>query len=84
MRGGLARAVRRAAMMQEVPCITTLTGAAAAVQAIRASRQQGLDVDIVAPGADLSGYRMVLVPTLPIIPPLIQSAPVWSRKKRFK
>ena len=38
------RAVRRAAMMYEVPCITTLTGAAAAVQAIRALRQQGLGV----------------------------------------
>ncbi|HVH25790.1 MAG TPA: carbamoyl-phosphate synthase large subunit [Vicinamibacterales bacterium] len=38
------RAVRRAAMMQEVPCITTLTGAAATVQAIRALRQQGLGV----------------------------------------
>jgi carbamoyl-phosphate synthase large subunit len=38
------RAVRRAAMLQEVPCITTLTGAAAAVQAIRALRQQGLGV----------------------------------------
>jgi carbamoyl-phosphate synthase large subunit len=34
------RAVRRAAMMHEVPCITTLTGAAAAVSAIRALRQQ--------------------------------------------
>jgi carbamoyl-phosphate synthase large subunit len=38
------RAVRRAAMMHEVPCITTLTGAAAAVAAIRAIRQQGLGV----------------------------------------
>jgi len=38
------RTVRRAAMMQEVPCITTLTGAAAAVQAIRALRAQGLGV----------------------------------------
>jgi carbamoyl-phosphate synthase large subunit len=38
------RAVRRAAMMYEVPCITTLTGAAATVQAIRALRQQGLGV----------------------------------------
>lgn len=33
-----------------------------------ALRQRGLDVDIVAPEADLSGYRMVMVPTLPIIP----------------
>jgi carbamoyl-phosphate synthase large subunit len=38
------RTVRRAAMMHEVPCITTLTGAAAAVQAIRALRQEGLGV----------------------------------------
>jgi len=38
------RTVRRAAMMHEVPCITTLTGAAAAVQAIRALRDQGLGV----------------------------------------
>jgi beta-galactosidase len=34
----------------------------------QALRQRGLDVDIVAPDADLSGYRMVVVPTLPIIP----------------
>lgn len=33
-----------------------------------ALRQRGLDIDIVAPEADLSGYRMVVVPTLPIIP----------------
>jgi carbamoyl-phosphate synthase large subunit len=38
------RAVRRAAMMCDVPCITTLTGAAAAVAAIRAMRQQGVGV----------------------------------------
>ncbi len=38
------RAVRRAAMMNSVPCITTLTGAAAAVSAIRAARTQGLTV----------------------------------------
>jgi carbamoyl-phosphate synthase large subunit len=38
------RMVRRAAMMHEVPCITTLTGAAAAVQAIRGLRDQGLGV----------------------------------------
>jgi carbamoyl-phosphate synthase large subunit len=38
------RAVRRAAMMYEVPCITTLTGAAAAVSAIKAMRQQGVSV----------------------------------------
>ncbi|MEE4288499.1 MAG: beta-galactosidase [Erythrobacter sp.] len=33
-----------------------------------ALRQQGLDVDIVAPGADLSAYAMVFVPSLPILP----------------
>ena len=38
------RTVRRAAMMHEVPCITTLTGAAAAVSAIRATRQRGISV----------------------------------------
>jgi carbamoyl-phosphate synthase large subunit len=38
------RAVRRAAMMYEIPCITTLTGAAAAVSAIRALREHGVGV----------------------------------------
>jgi carbamoyl-phosphate synthase large subunit len=38
------RAVRRAATMAQVPCITTLTGASAAVSAIRALRQQTLSV----------------------------------------
>jgi carbamoyl-phosphate synthase large subunit len=38
------RAVRRAAMMHQVPCITTLTGAAAAVAAIRAMREHGVGV----------------------------------------
>jgi carbamoyl-phosphate synthase large subunit len=38
------RAMRRAAMMHSVPCITTLTGASAAVEAIRALRAQALDV----------------------------------------
>ncbi len=38
------RAVRRAATMAQVPCITTLTGARAAVEAIRALRQQTLTV----------------------------------------
>jgi hypothetical protein len=38
------RTVRRAAMMHEVACITTLTGAAAAVSAIRGLRQQGFGV----------------------------------------
>jgi carbamoyl-phosphate synthase large subunit len=38
------RTVRRAAMLHEVPCITTLTGAAAAVSAIRALRDEGVSV----------------------------------------
>jgi carbamoyl-phosphate synthase large subunit len=38
------RAVRRAATMAQVPCITTLTGASAAVSAIKALRQQALSV----------------------------------------
>ncbi len=38
------RAVRRSATMAQVPCITTLTGARAAVEAIRALRQQTLSV----------------------------------------
>jgi carbamoyl-phosphate synthase large subunit len=38
------KAVRRAAMMAGIPCITTMTGAAAAVDAIRALRTEGLDV----------------------------------------
>src|SRR4029453_4801694 len=38
------RTVRRAAMMHQVPCITPLTGAAAAVSAIRGLRKEGLGV----------------------------------------
>jgi carbamoyl-phosphate synthase large subunit len=38
------RAVRRAATMQQVPCITTLTGASAAVSAIKALRTRALTV----------------------------------------
>jgi carbamoyl-phosphate synthase large subunit len=38
------RTVRRAAMLHDVPCITTLTGAAAAVSAIRALRHEGVSV----------------------------------------
>jgi carbamoyl-phosphate synthase large subunit len=37
------RTVRRLAMMQGVPCITTLTGGAATVAAIRALREHGLE-----------------------------------------
>jgi carbamoyl-phosphate synthase large subunit len=38
------RTVRRVAMMHGVPCITTLTGASAAVNAIKAIRAEGLTV----------------------------------------
>jgi carbamoyl-phosphate synthase large subunit len=38
------RVVRRVAMLHNIPCITTLTGASAAVEAIRAVRAQALDV----------------------------------------
>lgn len=40
-----------------------------AFECYSALRANGLDVDIVAPEADLSDYRMVVVPTLPIVPP---------------
>lgn len=33
-----------------------------------ALRRRGLDVDIVGPQADLSGYKAVVIPTLPITP----------------
>lgn len=38
-------------------------------EAYSALRARGLDIDIVPPGADLAGYAMVVVPTLPIVPP---------------
>jgi len=38
------RAVRRAAMLQGIPAITTLTGASAVVSAIGALRTEGLTV----------------------------------------
>ena len=38
------KAVRRAAMMAGVPCITTMTGAAATLEAIRALKSEGLSV----------------------------------------
>jgi carbamoyl-phosphate synthase large subunit len=38
------RTVRRSAMLHGVPCITTLTGAAAAVSGIRAVRDHTLSV----------------------------------------
>ena len=39
-----------------------------------AVRRLGLDVDIVAPGASLAGYRLVLVPCLPIVEAATASA----------
>ena len=42
------RTVRRIAMMHNVPCITTLTGAAAAVNAIRAMHDRGADGPLAA------------------------------------
>jgi len=39
-----------------------------AYQWYSALRKQGLDVDIVAPGAPLDQYRLVVVPSLPILP----------------
>jgi beta-galactosidase len=35
----------------------------------RAVRQRGLDVDIVPQGGDLTGYRLIVVPPLPIVRP---------------
>ena len=39
-----------------------------AFECYSALRSLGLDVDIVAPDTDLTGYRMVVVPCLPIVP----------------
>jgi carbamoyl-phosphate synthase large subunit len=45
-------------MMQQVPCITTLTGAAAAVYAIRALTTEGLTVrSLQEYHADLAGRQ---------------------------
>jgi len=41
------RAMRRVAMLHNVPCITTLTGASAAVEAIRALRTHDLEVTAI-------------------------------------
>ena len=38
------KAVRRAAMMAGIPCITTMTGAVAVVDAIRALKTRDLEV----------------------------------------
>ena len=39
-----------------------------------ALRRLGLDVDVVRPGSDLAGYRLVLIPCLPIIDAAAQDA----------
>ncbi|WP_299322406.1 beta-galactosidase [Parasphingopyxis sp.] len=39
-----------------------------------ALRRLGLDIDIVAPDADLSGYRMAVAPSLPIVRPKLLAA----------
>ncbi len=38
-----------------------------AFEVYAALRRLGLDIDIVAPGADLAGYRLVVAPSLPIL-----------------
>ena len=40
-----------------------------AFEAYGALRRQGLDVDIVAPDSDFSGYKLVVCPSLPILAP---------------
>ncbi len=42
---------------------------AEAFRCYQAVRQAGLDVDIVPAGGDLSGYRLIVVPSLPITTP---------------
>ncbi|MBX7527702.1 beta-galactosidase [Qipengyuania vesicularis] len=44
------------------------SGLWAAFSAYSAMRELGLDIDILPPGADLAGYRLVVVPCLPIVP----------------
>jgi len=39
-----------------------------------AVRRLGLDVDFVPPGTDLSGYKLVLVPSLPVVSPAAEQA----------
>ncbi len=40
-----------------------------ALRCYRALRQLGLDVDIVPPSGDLGSYRLVVVPSLPVVTP---------------
>ena len=53
------RIVRRIAMMHSVPCITTLTGAAATVNAIRAMHSEGLTVRALQEyHAEIAAHRL--------------------------
>ena len=45
----------------------SFNGLALAFDVYSSLRRLGLDVDIVPPGADLTGYRAVVVPSLPIV-----------------
>jgi carbamoyl-phosphate synthase large subunit len=69
------RAVRRAATMAQVPCITTLTGASAAVQAIRALRHVALDVRSLQDYYAAVNGRVVAAQGGPEGPPLHSSFP---------
>ncbi|MGD9906414.1 MAG: ATP-grasp domain-containing protein, partial [Vicinamibacterales bacterium] len=53
------KAVRRAAMMTGIPCITTMTGAAAAAEAVRALKARELDV------RSLQEYYVAAAPATP-------------------
>ncbi len=39
-----------------------------------ACRRLGMDVDVLRPGADLSGYALVLIPSLPLLPKVLIEA----------
>ena len=61
--------VRRTAMMQQVPCITTLTGAAAAVYAIRALATEPLEVrSLQEYHADINLLQPKGIPAAPSAP----------------
>ncbi|HEY0792743.1 MAG TPA: beta-galactosidase [Chthoniobacterales bacterium] len=51
------------------PQASEFTYAAEVFRFYRSARQLGLNVDIVPQGGDLSGYRIILVPSLPILRP---------------
>jgi hypothetical protein len=62
------RAVRRAATMAQVPCITTLTGASAAVSAIKALGQQTLTVRSLQDYYAGSNRRLATTTTMALRP----------------